>query len=142
LSTHDSQLQQLGETFSCHFWMKAMKLFRRCSGDQYLHRESKKYREQVQRKLDTYHRYMQLGIIAQGLLQYLACIKPNLVWKKIGFWIRVSRPGIPPSEMVVSIALKNNFPEFLADCKLDANFKKFLTKKIDLSRAEGLRLIA
>ena len=71
-------------TFAYHFWIKAMKPIRRCSGDQYLHRESKEYREQVMRKLNTYHRYIQLSIIAQGLLQYLACTETAGVWKKFG----------------------------------------------------------
>lgn len=128
-------------TFAYHFWMKAMKPIRRCSGDQYLHRESKEYREQVMRKLNTYHRYIQLGIIAQGLLQYLACTETAGVWKKFGSWIRTIRPGIPPSERVTATALKNSLPEFLTNCDLDANLKKFLDKKIDLTRAEGLRLI-
>lgn len=128
-------------TFSYHFWMKAMKTIKRNSGDQFLHKECDKYREGVRRKLNTYHRYIQLCIIAHGLMQYLACVKPNSVWKKFGSWIRIVRPGIPPSEYVVSTALKNNLPEFLADHEFDENFKKFLAKKIDASRIEGLRLI-
>lgn len=127
-------------TFAYHFWMKAMKPISRCSGNQYLHRESKEYREQVLRKLNTYHRYIQLGIIAQGLLQYLACVKTGIVWKKFGSWFRTIRIGIPPSERVAATALKNSLPEFLTNCDLDANLKKFLDKKIDLTRAEGLRL--
>ncbi len=117
-----------------------MKPIRRFSGDQYVHRESQHYRECVQRKLDAYHRYMQIGTIAQGLLQYLSCTKTATVWKKFGSWFRTFRPGIPPSERVVSIALKNCLPEFLADCHFNPNFKKFLREKLDLSRSEGLRL--
>lgn len=128
-------------TFSYHFWMKAMKPIRRNSGNQFLHKKSEKYRKQVKRKLNTYHRYIQLCIIAHGLMQYLACTKPAVVWKKFGSWIRIVRPGIPPSEYVVATALKNNLPEFLVDCALDENLKKFLAKKIDASRLEGFRLI-
>jgi hypothetical protein len=43
----------------------------RRSDNQYLHRQSHDYRQQVRRKLEAYHRYVQLGCIAQGLLQYL-----------------------------------------------------------------------
>ena len=128
-------------TFSYHFWMKAMKPIRRASGNQFLHKESEKYREQIKRKIEAYHRYIQLSIIAHGLMQYLACTKPSVIWKKFGSWIRIIRPGIPPSEYVVATALKNNLPEFLTDCSLDGNLKKFLAEKIDLSRTEGLRLI-
>jgi len=129
-------------TFSYRFWMRAVKPIRRSSGDQYLHRESQRYRNCIIRKLDAYHRYIQLGIIAQGLLQYLACSKTATVWAKFGSWIRTIRPGIPPSERVVSSSLENSFPEFLSVSDLDPIFKKFLYNKLDLSRAEGLRLSA
>jgi hypothetical protein len=42
------------------------------------------------------------GIVAQGLLQYLACAHEALVWKSFGSWFRTLRPGIPPSERVCS----------------------------------------
>ncbi|MCP4335738.1 MAG: transposase, partial [Gammaproteobacteria bacterium] len=37
-------------TFSYHFWMKEMKPLRRRNGNQYLHKESKAYRDAVKRK--------------------------------------------------------------------------------------------
>jgi hypothetical protein len=39
---------------------------------QYLHRKSDRYRAAVRRKLAAYHRYIQVGLISQGILQYLA----------------------------------------------------------------------
>jgi len=45
---------------------------RRGTGDQYLHRTSDIYRQAVRRKLRAYHVHIQLGCIAQGLLQHLA----------------------------------------------------------------------
>jgi len=95
-------------SYAYHFWMKAMTPIRKASGDQYLHRKSDDYRIAVRRKLDAYHRFIQVGIIAQGLLQYLSICFPNLVWAKFGSWIRTIRPGIPPSEYVTSLALRNS----------------------------------
>lgn len=132
-------LHTLG-TYSYHFWMKAMKPIKRNSGDQYLHKESEEYRNAVRRKINTYHKYIQLGIIAQGLLQYLASVKSTSVWKRFGSWIRTIRPGIPASENVVGVAIKNSFPEFLAGMSDESTFKKFLCEKLDLSRVEGCRL--
>jgi len=43
---------------------------RKRSGNQYLHRATEEYRQQIRRKMAAYHRYVQLGCIAQGLLQY------------------------------------------------------------------------
>lgn len=129
-------------SYAYHFWMKTMDKISRRSGNQHVHRKSKSYRDCVVRKISAYHRYMQLGLIAQGLMQYLSCTTPDLIWKKFGSWIRTIRPGIPPSEWVTAAALKNSLPEFLVDSSKHYIFKKFLRGKIDLERREGSNLIA
>lgn len=129
-------------TYAYHFWMKSMKPIKRKSGDQHLHRETSLYRDAVKRKMAAYHRHIQLGLIAQGLLQYLSCTRSDIVWKQFGSWLRTIRPGVAPSEQVTAMALKNSLPEFLADDLNEQNFKKFLYERIDITRAEGLRLAA
>ena len=64
--------------YAYHFWMAAMTPLRRVSGNQYLHHKSEIYRNAVRRKIAAYHRHIQLGLIAQGLLQILAHV-PKLV---------------------------------------------------------------
>jgi hypothetical protein len=126
--------------YAYHFWMMTMEKIGRRSGDQYLHRRPDAYRAAVRRKLAAYHRYIQLGLIAQGVLMCLAVTKPALVWKSFGSWLCTIRPDIPPSELVVMGALRNALPEFLAGCGPAAILRKFILARIDLSRAEGLRL--
>jgi hypothetical protein len=126
--------------FAYHFWMKSMKPIERFSGDQYMHHESARYRDAVRRKILAYHRYIQIGLIAQGLLQYLSVQFPELVWENFGSWLRTIRPGIPPSELVVAQALRASLPEFLARKNPAAAFTKFILERTDLSRSEGLRL--
>jgi hypothetical protein len=128
--------------YAYHFWMAAMTPLRRVSGDQYLHRKSDAYRDAVRRKIAAYHRHIQLGLIAQGLLQILSATKPNLVWQSFGSWIRTIRPGLAPSEQVAAIALRNTFPEFLAAAAKTVILVKFLRDRLDLSRAEGTSLAA
>jgi hypothetical protein len=132
-------LRVLG-AYAYHFWMKPMTPIRRRSADQHLHRKSEPYRTAVRRKLDAYHRHIQLGLIAQGLLQYLSSTVPSLVWSSFGSWIRTIRPGIPPSETVTAIAMRNSLPEFLSGSPPDPILTKFLLERIDFKRAEGLRL--
>jgi len=129
-------------TYAYHFWMRTMKPIKRFSGDQYLHRKPEAYRQAVRRKIDAYHRYVQTGLIAQGLLQYLSAAFPKLVFSSFGSWFRTIRSDFSPSEHVAAIALRNTFPEFLSDCSKDSIFKKFLLERIDLDRTEGLRLVA
>src|ERR1700691_6819623 len=89
-------VRQIG-TFAYHFWMKDMIPLRYHNGNQYLHRKSADYRTRVKRKMRAYHAFIQAGVVAQGLLQYLAVAAPKLVWSSFGSWLRTIRPGIPPS---------------------------------------------
>jgi len=127
-------------SYAYHFWMKSMFPLRRTSGDQFLHKQSEKYRRDIRRKLDAYHRFIQIGLIAQGLLQYLSLSFPQLVWNKFGSWLRTIRPGIPPSEYVASLALRNCFPDFLSGSAQKSIFTKFLIDRLDLSKIQGFRL--
>ena len=128
--------------YAYHFWMAAMTPLRRVSGNQHLHRQSEAYRNAVRRKLAAYHRHIQLGLISQGLLQILAATSAKLVWRSFGSWIRTVRPGLAPSELVVAVALRNTFPQFLATAAKTVILVKFIRDRLDLSRAEGTSLAA
>jgi hypothetical protein len=134
-------IREIG-AYTYHFWMRNIKPLKRSGKNLYLHRNTEKYREAVMRKIDAYHRFVQIGIIAQGLLQYLACCHTKLVWNSFGSWIRTIRPGILPSEMVTAIAMRNTFPEFLAGSNEKVNLTKFIVERIDVFRTEGARLVA
>jgi hypothetical protein len=129
-------------TYAYHFWMKLMKPLRRKTGNQYLHRESDKYRAAVIRKIAAYHLHMMVGIVVQGMLQYLSMAHTAAVWASFGSWIRTIRPNVLPSERVVAIALRNIFPEFLAGSTQDNTLVEFIREKIDLERSEGLKMVA
>lgn len=128
--------------YAYHFWMAAMTPLRRVSGNQYLHHKSQDYRNAVRRKIAAYHRHIQLGLIAQGLLQILSATNAKSIWQSFGSWIRTIRPGVAPSEQVASVALRNTLPELLAGSTKTTIFVKFLRKRIDLTRTEGNRLVA
>jgi hypothetical protein len=129
-------------TYAYHFWMMAMTPLARCSGTHYLHRASTDYRRQVRRKLDAYHRYVQLGCIAQGLLQYLALYFRVEVWRCFRSWLRTMNPTQPPSEAVVAQALRNTLPEFLVGAPEEHDLKKFILNNTDFERCPLLQLAA
>jgi hypothetical protein len=110
------------------------------SGNQSLLFMPMKYRQAILRKLNAYHRHIQVGIIAQGLLQYLASVFPALIWKSFGSWIRTIRPNLPPSERVAALALRNSFPYFLAGCSNTNILAKFIGHRFDFSRNNPLSL--
>jgi len=128
--------------YAYHFWMAAMTPIRRVSGNQYLHHKSDAYRNAVRRKIAAYHRHIQLGLIAQGLIQFLSATQPKLVWQSFGSWIRTIRPGLAPSEQVVALALRNTLPQFLATAAKTSILVKFIRERLDLSRTEGTSLAA
>jgi len=128
--------------FVYHFWMAAMRPLRRNGGNQYPHRQSVVYRDALRRKLDAYHRFMQLGLIAQGIMIALATTVPKRVWRFFGSWLRTVRPGVHPSERVVAAALRNTLPDFLADEPVDPILAKFLRDRLDLTKSAAARLAA
>lgn len=125
-----------------HFWMMPMRPIKRGHGDQFLHRQSEKYRAGVRRKLAAYHRHIQIGLVAQGILQCLAALQPRLVWRHFASWLRTKKSPECPSEFVVAIALRHSLPDFLAAGPRDPNWRKFLRDRLDLDQFEGERLAA
>jgi hypothetical protein len=128
--------------YAYHFWMSSMKSVRFGSGDQHLHMKSTEYRDAVRRKIAAYHRYIQTGLVAQGLLQFLSCVHHKLIWSSFGSWLRTIRPGICPSEMVTATALGNCLPEFLLVSSSSSILAKFIQERVDLTKTEGQRLFA
>ena len=128
--------------FYYHFWMKLMKPLKRRNGNQYLHRETAAYRKAVKRKLHAYHVFVQAGIVAQGLAQYLAACYSEQVWRSFGSWLRTIRPGLAPSERVVTTALRHALPEFLLDREPGHILAKFILERQDPDRSELFGLAA
>ena len=128
--------------FLYHFWMKAMTPISRKAKDQYLHRKSPEYRNAVHRKLAAYHRFIQLGLIAQGIMLAIATTEPSLVWASFGSWLRTIRPGIIPSEAVVAIALRNTLSHFLSDNSPALDFAIFIQQNMDMQTTNAKRFVA
>jgi hypothetical protein len=86
-------------TYAYRFWVCPMKKkINRGSGNQYLHRESEKYRQDARGKVRAYHNHIQLGVIVQGLLHYLAITHRRAVWHNfhIGNWFRTMKTHATP----------------------------------------------
>jgi len=123
--------------YAYHFWMLAMTPIRRGSGNQYLHRKTDTYRDQVRRKLAAYERHIQIGLIAQGLLQYLALSFPRAVWQNYASYLRTAKTDSAPSEWVVTLALRNTWHDFLRLSPASFPFKKFLSSRISRNRGRN-----
>jgi hypothetical protein len=81
--------------------------------------------------LGAYERHIQLGLIAQGLIQYLALHFRRVAWFNLHTYIRTAVPQKPPSERGVSRALRHICPEFLRSSAQTLSLKKFPASKTD-----------
>ena len=129
-------------TYGYHFWMKAMEPIRRNGGNQYMHKKSEKYRKMVKRKLEAYHRFVQIGCIAQGLMQCLSLHHGPSVWMKFRGWMRTRKTDRPPSEGVVASTLRSSLLDFLENSPEEDNLKKIITENMDAQNLKEFQLAA
>ena len=129
------QAEHVIGAYDYHFWMMGMKPLKRRNGNQHLHRESKAYRDAIQRKMHAYHVFMFMGVVSQGLMQYLSACYTDTVMTSFGSWLRTIRKGVSPSELIVRTAMQNTLAEFLSVCSNTNNWAKFITERQDRSRA-------
>jgi len=101
----------------------------RGGGNLYLHRADKGFRDAVRRKLHAYHVFLFMGVIAQGLMQYLATCHTEALWRSFGSWLRTVREGVAPSELVVKMALRNTLDEFLLADPRSCELVKFIVER-------------
>lgn len=131
--TFKQAVHQIG-AFMYHFWIKKMMPIKRGSKGKQLQFSPSGFKKKVIEKLNAYHQFIQLGLIAQGLMQYLSVTDPTKVWGKFGSWLRTIRDGIPPSEKIVAMALNRTFIEYLIDGSTDPVFKKFMYEKTNFGK--------
>jgi hypothetical protein len=129
-------------SYAYHFWMKIMTPIRTNSGNQHLHMKSEYYRQMVRRKMNAYHLHVQLGCIAQGLLQHLSLNFGTKVWNQFHGWLRTMDPTRPPSELVTAQALRERLPDFLDVLAQEPKARKLLRKFRRPRRRTNLRKAA
>jgi hypothetical protein len=135
-----STLYSIG-TYIYHFWCKDMTPSKIGDGDMIVDNFSEKVHQALVRKMNAYQLFIQCGCIAHGILNLLSLKHSKLVWKHFGSWIRTIRAGVLPSEKIVQVALQNTLFLFLSDSFSDNILTKFIVKKIDPNRSEGLDIL-
>ena len=128
-------VHQIG-AFMYRFWLKIMKPRKRGSGNQELQFASKVVKQKVSKKINAYHIFIQLGFIAQGLMQYLSIHSTQLIWGNFGTWLRTIRKNTLPSEKVVALAMTRTYFEFLKDDSIFTIFKKFLRHRMGMCQKQ------
>lgn len=126
-------IHQMG-TFMYRFWLRAMPLRKRGkdSGDYIIKNESEQFKEKLEKKMNAYHLFIQLGFIAQGLTQYLSVYYHSSIWESFGSWLRTVRDKTFPSEKVACMTLARTYLPFLIAQQKSSPFAKFLWQRSQL----------
>ena len=122
-------------TYSYRFWMKDMDKKRRGDGDDYLHRKDTDYRSRYLNKVEAYHKHIQTGLIAQGIMQLIAIKLPGEIWSDFNSWMRTMKFSATPSESVVAESMRNTFPSYLLSLSAHDSLRLFLKDKMDPRRS-------
>lgn len=126
-------VRQLG-SYAYHFWSKMMDKIKRGSKGQFLHKKPAQVRDALKEKLASCERFVATGLVAQGLLQYLAVCFPALVWQNFRGWYRTLLTAHSPTEEIVAATLRTRLPEILGGSLQSPIFMKFVESKIDTGR--------
>ncbi|MDC0435249.1 hypothetical protein OAM69_06385 [bacterium] len=114
----------------------------RRNGNQNLHLQSAKNREAIKRKMHAYHVFLFIGVMTQGLMQYLSVCHIELVWQSFGSRLRTIRKGVAPLELVVSMSLSNTVSEFLIAGRHFNSLAKFIIGHQAIDKHDGLEFAA
>ena len=117
--------------FCYHFWLSPMMETKSGDGDRYIHRMEDELKKKIFQKIGTYNLHVQMALIAQGLMQYLACCYNDEVWNGYGSWLRTIRPGVPASVQVVQMYLRKNIWYFYESLPKDKGWQKFVKSILD-----------
>ena len=115
--------------FRYHFWLLGAKKKRRGDGEQHIHKEPLEQKIKIHQKINAYHLHVQMGVIAQGMNQYIASNFGAEVWSSTGVWLRTRRARTPAGTMVVKDSLTNNMGYFFETLPKGPQWQKF-TKSI------------
>ena len=129
-------VHQIG-AFMYRFWLKIMKPRKRGGGNQELQFAPGIFKQKVSKKINAYHIFIQLGFIAQGLMQYLSIHATKLIWGNFGTWLRTIRKNTLPSEKVVALTMARAYFEFCKDDSICVIFKKFLRNHIGMHQQKS-----
>ena len=87
--------------YGYHFWMRHMEPIAWGSRDQYMAHRSIGYQNRVRRKMAAYERFIQIGLITQGILIYLGMRFRHSCWGSLRTYRRTARITRPASEWTV-----------------------------------------
>lgn len=115
--------------FMYRFWSKYSDKIKRKSPAQTICNKNQIEQKSILNKIRAYQIFLQLAVIAQGLIRCLAILKTEYIFANSNVWLRTQRRDRVPSDMIVQAILKKSFPEFCGSSDFEPAFMKFLKNK-------------
>lgn len=129
--------------FCYHFWMKAWPKTQVGDKSVYLHRKPLVFRQQVDRKIEAYERFVNIAGIALGILQWLAIRFPQAIWGRFPVWLRTRPKHGCPTEHIVRLTLQHELHQNFLKSRGSTLLEKILaTRKTVPDSAHPMRLTA
>ena len=134
-------VHQVG-VYAYHFWLKIMKKIKKGSKSQDIRGAAENYKEKVTRKIKAYLLYVQLGLIAQGLLKFLSVNFMTRIWEQYDGWLRTMEKSKHPSELVVMHVLNATKHLFFKEIRSGEIWKKFHSKHFQIDYSSPQKVVS
>ena len=116
--------------FAYRFWLKALDKITDWPDSMYLLDYDTDIQTQILGKVEAFERFVNLNVIALGLLQVLALEMPNTIWKYFPGWFRTLPKHGYPTERIVRMALQDQQEIILSKSMPTLLLSKLLAGKI------------
>jgi len=118
--------------FHTIFWMKDMIPLRCHNGNQYTPSQIARLRNRVKRNMRAYHAFIQAGVVAQGLLQYLAVAALPSLFGVLRVLAAHHSSRHPALGVVVAKALAPDTSRILMGPAKSDSLTKFIAERQDM----------
>ena len=93
---------------------------------------------QILNKVEAFERFVNLNVIASGLLQILALELPQGIWANFPRWFRTLPSHGYPSERIAQLALQHQAQRIFLQSPPSLLLPKFLTAKLAASLSSDM----
>jgi len=124
------QLVHLLGSFAYRFWLKSLPTLPTWPSNLILSDYPQAVQTQILNKVEAFERFVNLNVIALGLLQILALELPQGIWANLPRWFRTVPSHGYPSERIAQLALQHQAQSIFLQSPASLLLPKFLTAKL------------
>jgi hypothetical protein len=136
------QLVHLLGSFAYRFWLKGLPTLPTFPSNLILSDYPQAVQTQILNKVEAFERFVNLNVIALGLLQILALELPQGIWANFPRWFRTLPSHGYPSERIAQLALQHQAQMIFPQSPPSLLLPKFLAAKLASSPSPDMLTLA